>query len=411
MRQPVSSCVTRPAYRQSGASVSALPSPSDQERAQSELLLTAIQKQIQAHNGELPFDQFMHMALYQPGLGYYASGREKFGEPGDFVTAPELGPVFGRCLARQIQQVLALSDGDSVLEFGAGSGALAVTVLSELAVLDALPTRYLILEASGALRARQQAAIAELDPAIAERVQWLDGLPAQPINGCIIANEVLDAMPVVRFRVSDAGLEEMVVRDQNGELATGFNPPGSALQRHWDSQLGGLINAAPGRTYLSEFNPAIGGWFRALADSLARGAALLIDYGYPRAEYYLPERDQGTLMCHYRHRAHADPFWLPGCQDITAFVDFTACAQAAVDAGFDVNGFTTQSAFLISNGLEQLMAESDPNDEVAHLKLSNEVKTLTLPSEMGERFKVLGVSKQIDATLNGFALMDYRWRL
>lgn len=387
-----------------------LPEPAPDAWEHSSWLAGLIRREMSQQEGRLAFDRFMELALYAPGLGYYAAGARKFGEAGDFVTAPEISPLFGRCVARQCRQVLAFLDGGDLLEFGAGTGALAADLLLELEALASLPGRYLILELSPDLRQRQRETLAARAPHLLDRVEWLDALPDPGFRGAVVANEVLDAMPVSRFRIGEDGVREGFVcwRDEgfrafwDEPLTPGLEEAVSALQEC----LGGFDAG-----YESELNLRAGPWLRELAQSMEAGAVLLIDYGYPRTEYYHPQRSAGTLLCHYRHRAHGDPLILPGLQDITAHVDFTAVARAGLDAGFDLGGYTTQAHFLLGCGLDALIAASDPHDVKAHLTLMQGVKRLTLPSEMGERFQVLALTRRLDRPLAGFSLRDLRGRL
>ncbi|MCB1758275.1 MAG: SAM-dependent methyltransferase [Gammaproteobacteria bacterium] len=399
----------RPNCADSGQA-SSLPSPSADELRHSEALSELIVAQMNLAGGRLPFDRFMELVLYAPGLGYYSSGSRKLGADGDFITAPEVSPLFARALARQYLQVAAELGGGDLLEFGAGSGVLAVEMLLELERLRAPPQLYLIVEVSAELRARQQTLVAErLSPGLASRVRWLEGIPPVGFRGMVVANEVVDAMPVHRFRLrAGARLEQWV--SWNGER----------FLSHWDScskplaaelaRLGAEI-ALPGEDYESELNLRAAPWLTALSERLQAGLVLLIDYGYPRAEFYLPERSRGTLMCHYRHRAHDDPLRYPGVQDITAHVDFTALAEAALASGLSVCGYTTQAFFLFGCGLQEMVAAADTAGVREHIQLMQEVKRLTLPSEMGERFKVLGVSRGISQPPIGFSLQDLRGRL
>ncbi|NIP73667.1 MAG: SAM-dependent methyltransferase [Gammaproteobacteria bacterium] len=388
--------------------VSRLPPPGAGAAEHSARVLEHIRAAIDAAGGAISFGRFMELALYAPGLGYYSAGARKLGAAGDFVTAPEISPLFGRCLARQCAQVLAETGGD-VLEFGAGSGALAADVLGELARLDALPARYAIVELSGELRERQRRALERRVPELAGRAEWLERLPER-LTGVVLANEVLDAMPVERFRLRGGRVEQQQVVWDGDRLAARFVPAELAVAERVRA-----LQAGRGRAfedgYVSEVSLAHGPWVGAVADMLERGAVLLIDYGYPRGEYYHDQRRMGTLMCHYRHRAHPDPLILVGLQDITAHVDFTAVAEAAVGAGLTVAGFTTQAHFLIGCELEALAGESDPAEVSRHLDLARQVKTLTLPGEMGERFKVLGLARGLDLALMGFAVRDLRERL
>jgi SAM-dependent MidA family methyltransferase len=377
-----------------------LPEPTAEERALSAQLGARIDAEIAASHGALPFARFMELALYAPGLGYYSGARHKFGAAGDFVTAPELGPVFARCLARQCAEILDVTGGE-LLEAGAGSGALAAELLLELERLDRLPARYLILELSAALRAHQQATLRERAPHLAGRVTWLDSLPAPGFRGVVLGNELLDALPVERFRVHADDVARLAVGRERDRF----------VWREIEADAGMRARLAPLALppgYESEIGFAAEGWVRSLADSLEHGVLLLIDYGFPRGEFYHPQRTQGTLMCHYRHRAHTDPLILVGLQDITAHVDFSAIAQAGAEAGLAPLGYASQSMFLLGCGLEEVMTDAQPADARARLTLAAEVKKLTLPHEMGELFKAIALGRGIDAPLRGFRFQDRR---
>ncbi len=356
-------------------------------------------------DGRLPFDRFMELALYAPGLGYYVAGAPKFGPGGDFVTAPELSPLFGQCVAAQCAEVLERLGGGDLFEFGAGSGALAVQVLQELDRLGALPHRYWILEPSPDLQDRQRARLGAEVPRLAERCDWLTELPRE-LRGVVLANEVLDAMPVQRFRVrEDGGIDEIFVTDRAGtlvEVTAPIRSPGLA------EAVAVLQSAGFARTagYASEINPCLAPWLTALADTVETGLILLIDYGYPRSGYYQADRTMGTLLCHHRHQVHDDPYREIGLQDITAHVDFTAVAEAGLAAGFDLAGFTTQAHFLLGCGIDALMtAAPDSLDQALG------AKQLLLPTAMGERFKVLGLTKGMSGPWRGFSVRDLRDRL
>ena len=388
------------------ASATTLPAVGEDERARSRQLVEVITGHIRQAGGGLPFDRFMELALYAPGLGYYTGGRRKFGEAGDFVTAPEVSPLFARCLARQCRQVLESLAGADLLEFGAGSGILAADLLAELERLESLPGRYFILELSAELKQRQRQTLERKVPHLLDRVVWLERLPEAGFRGVVLANEVLDAMPVHRFRLHRGVCQEQFVVERDGGLALDWGGPVSAGLEAAVARLPELPD-----DYESELNLRAGPWIDALAGRIGAGLVLLIDYGYPRAEYYHPQRDRGTLMCHYRHRAHPDPLFHPGLQDITSHVEFTGLAEAAVAAGLDVCGYSTQAFFLLGCGLEQLMGASDPAEIQTHMQLAQGVKRLTLPSEMGERFKVLGLCRGLDQAPLGFGLRDLRGRL
>jgi SAM-dependent MidA family methyltransferase len=362
---------------------------------------------IEQHGGCLPFDTYMNMALYEPGLGYYSNGLLPFGEAGDFVTAPETGTLFARCLARAIASILRQVDNGCVLELGAGSGALARVLLPELRALGTPLQRYYILERSAAMRAAQRETLRDV-PGSDACVEWLDDLPEQPINGVVFGNEVADALPVSRFRWRDGTVQALGVSCAQGALSWCEGPAGSELAKRVCEL---AAEHAWAGDYVSEVCPSLYAWVSGLCGCLGQGALLLVDYGYGRAEYYHRQRSMGTLRCHYRHRAHADALWFPGLQDITAFVDFTAIAEAATDAGLRLAGYSSQAQFLIACGIDTLLGEADPSDTRRFLQLSNEAKRLMLPGEMGERFKCIGFSRHLERGVLGFAVRDLRSRL
>jgi len=387
-----------------------LPEPDKSARRQSQAILDRVQQACADNGGPIPFSRFMHIALYEPGLGYYSAGLQKFGEQGDFITAPEISPLFTQCLANHVAAILSQLEQPQVIEFGAGSGVMAADSLLHLEKLDKLPVRYNIVEVSASLRQRQQQTIAGRAGHLLDRVTWLDRLPDQPCQAVVLANEVLDAMPVECFRKRSGRVEQMVIGMENGGLFSDYRDAGVDLRRAVDNIEQRLAATLPD-DYHSEVNLHIRPWLASIHEALDAGVVLLIDYGYTVHEYYHPERNRGTLMCHYRHRAHPDPFWYPGLQDITAYVDFTDVAHAAVDCGFEVRGFTSQAAFLMASGLADLHAEAVTDDPKQQIRLSQQIKTLTLPSEMGERFKVMALGKQLDAPLPGFFMHDLRGKL
>ncbi len=394
----------------SGRSAPSMPIPDSDAQSHSEQLISLIQRQIVDAGGVLPFDQYMESALYAPGYGYYTAGSRKFGESGDFITAPESSPLFARCLARQCQQVLELLQGGSVLEVGAGSGVMAADLLLELERLEVLPDRYMILELSPDLKSRQQETLSQKAPNLLSRVEWIEVLPESGFRGVVVANELLDAMPVSRFRLNGGEPLEQVVRWRDDKFVSDWVAP---VTPGFSVAVEPALKMLEGRVddFESEVNLRLAPWLQALGQTVSAGSVILIDYGHPRAEYYHPQRSQGTLMCYYRHRAHDNPYVYPGLQDITAHVDFTAVAEAGVAAGFELAGYTTQAYFLMATGLDQLMAQSDPNDVVAHMQLAQGVKRLTLPSEMGEQFKVIGFSKGVEGAMMGFSMRDFSERL
>lgn len=356
----------------------------------------------------------MAMALYQPGLGYYAAGSQKFGVSGDFITSPEVSPLFAQSIARQVKQIMGELSQPVLIEFGAGSGILAVDLLLELEAIDSLPQQYWIVEVSAELQQRQQQRIKEHCSHLADKVVWLQQLPEQPVEAVVIANEVLDAMPVVAFEKQKAQLFERTILEKNDALAWALNPASEKLQTAV-LEIESVIEQQLPENYRSEYNPSIKPWLRTLSGLLKKGLVLLIDYGYDAKEYYSAEREMGTMMCYYQHRAHDDCFFYPGVQDITAFVDFTAVAEAAFTSDFDVMGYTTQVQFLFGCGLAEIfenkMAQLKDDNVKQQLHLSQQVKTLTLPGEMGERFKVMALGKDIEPGLIGFTIADFRSRL
>ena len=388
-----------------------MPAPSAEAAAHSERVAAAIRAEIEAAGGAIPFRRYMELALYAPGLGYYAAGGgDRLAGADDFVTAPAVSPLFARCLARQCCDVLAELGGGDVFEPGAGSGQLAADLLAELERLDALPGRYRILEPSPVLQQMQRERLERHVPHLADRVEWLAEWPA-PFRGVVLANEVLDALPVECFRIGERGTEQRCTRIEGIGFADAWHaapePLAQAVAR-LEADLGSAL--PPG--YRSEVQTAFAPWFAGLAGCIERGAALLIDYGYPRAEYYLPERDMGTLVCTRAHRAHGDPYDRPGLDDITAFVDFTAVAEAATAAGLELEGFTPQAQFLFATGLDAVTgAAMDGAAERDRLRITEGVKRLTMPGEMGEKFSVIGFSKGLERPLCGFGQRDLSHRL
>lgn len=353
--------------------------------------------------GAMDFGEFMQRVLYEPGLGYYVTGHQKFGAEGDFVTAPQMGELFGRCLARQCGEALEALTGGDVLEFGAGTGLLCTQVLDSLHRSGRLPDHYYILELSPDLRERQRASIGRRCPDLLPRCRWLDRLPER-FEGIVIANEVLDAMPVERFRVTESGLEIIQVswaEETFRETARSAAP----------GELAEIAQMDLPANYASEVGILAREWVAGIADWLQRGVVLIVDYGFPEHEYYHPERNRGTLMCHYRHRAHTDPYRHIGRQDITAHLNFSALACRAVEVGLDVMGFTHQAAFLLSLGLLDLVKQEMDASPRDRWPLSQQVQRLTQTHEMGELFKVLALGKRYTGQLAGFQYLDRRARL
>ncbi|MBL8465106.1 MAG: SAM-dependent methyltransferase [Thauera sp.] len=386
--------------------MSSLPQPSADALAQSARLLEHIEAELAAAGGWIPFARYMELALYAPGLGYYSGGARKFGPGGDFITAPELTPLFGQALAAQVEQVMRAS-ARALIEVGAGTGLLAADLLLELERRDCLPERYGILELSGELRERQFDTLAAKAPHLAARVQWLDALPER-FAGAVVANEVLDVMPVHLVVSRAEGLFERgvaVATDAAGvrRLCWADAPAAGAVA---EAARALALPVPQSGEYVTELNLAGNAWVAAWAERLQAGALLLIDYGYPRAEYYLPSRSGGTLLCYYRHHAHGDPFLWPGLNDITAFVDFTAVAEAGFEAGLDVQGYTTQAQFLFNCGVLECLERRGARESADYIRAARAVQRLTAPQEMGELFKVIALSRGIDGPLLGFVRGD-----
>lgn len=382
-----------------------LPLPAPHALAYSNALKQRIAGEITGTAGWISFARFMELALYAPGMGYYSGGAHKFGAAGDFVTAPEISPLFSQTLAAQAEQIMAQS-APQIIEVGAGSGRLAADLLLELEARGSLPERYAILDLSGELRVRQHDTLKQSAPHLLDRVDWLEQLPEQ-FEGLVLANELLDALPVhlvvwgtaedpaavLERGVSWSG-EEFVWRDRPAT--------GRLLER---AQALAAEFALP-TGYLSEIGLAASDWTAVWAGILQQGALLLIDYGFPRHEFYHPQRERGTLMCHYRHRAHGEPFYLPGLQDITAHVDFTAIVESGFDAGLDFLGYTAQAAFLLNCGLSELIARIPVEDSARYLPQAQAAQKLLSPAEMGELFKVIALGKGIEQPLLGFTQGD-----
>lgn len=383
--------------------VHGLPSPSAEEREHSDKLRRAIRSAIDNAGGLIPFSQFMQLALYSAGGGYYASGSVKFGEQGDFITAPELGSLFARCLAKQIAQVLNQVNGGEILEVGAGSGALALQLLRTLSAQNELPPRYQILETSAELSHRQHELLAKHVPHLLHHIEWISQLPDK-FNGVILANEVVDAIPVDRFTIINDQVQGVgVAWGQDGFRDAAYTVTGS----NWNV----IRNLNLPENYCSEAGFQREAWMRSIGACLQSGAVIIVDYGFPRHEYFHPQRSGGTLMCHYRHRSHFDPYLYVGLQDITAHVDFTALADGAAASGLSLAGFTSLASFLLALGILDIIEPIIQTSTIQHVAIAQEVKKLTLPSEMGELFKVLAVGKNLRYPLEGFAHSDRRGRL
>jgi SAM-dependent MidA family methyltransferase len=376
------------------------PAPPPEAAAVSAALARLIANEIAAGGGWIGFARYMELALYSPGLGYYMAGARKLGRDGDFVTAPEISSLFGRTLARQFATLIG-AGLDEILEIGAGSGALAADLLLELDRLGNPPRRYLILELSADLRSRSRDTLAARAPRHLDRVSWLNGLPPA-FSGIVVGNEVLDAMPVHRvMRRQGDTLEGFVRYDEKRDRFLDLERPASDPVR-----LAAEMLSLPADGYRTEIQLRACGFMRSLGAALDRGVAFFFDYGYPRHEYYHPQRAHGTLMCHYRHRAHADPYLLPGLQDITSHIDFTAIARAGADAGMELLGYTTQAQFLVNCGLTDILAQIPAEEVATYTPLAAQAQKLVSPAEMGELIKVIALGKGVSPQLLGFASGD-----
>jgi len=399
-----------PPGNNSGSIPSDWPKPSAEAILHSQALVEYIKSDINEQGGVIDFARYMQHALYAPGLGYYTAGSNKFGSAGDFVTAPEISPLFGRCIARQCRQAMPEIEGDvAILEVGAGSGKLARDILCELSALDSLPQRYFILESSADLRQRQQALLQDSVPEYFAQIEWLDALPSTPFSGIIVANELLDALPVNRLVNQEGGFRELGVSHDNGQLHYVELSGDTAAISNLNQRIAPLLTEFDS-AYTAELCLTMDAWLVSLAQCLEHALVLLIDYGSARAEYYHPQRVHGSLRCHYRHHAHDDPFIYPGLQDITAHVDFTAVAEMAVDNQLEVLGYTSQAYFLMSCGLADMVDMEEVSD-IERIELAQQVRRLTMPGEMGETFKVIALGRNCYTDLMGFSLRDMRGNL
>lgn len=393
--------------------VNSLPLPDKDAAAHSLKVKQCLLDKIAA-GGSLLFTEYMNTVLYEPGLGYYSAGSTKLGGEGDFITAPEISSLFSQSIAQAILPALAEIESCNILEVGAGSGKMAVAILAHLDSLNKLPEHYYILELSADLRVRQQQLIKEMIPSIVERIIWLDNIP-ENLNAVVIANELLDAMPVVRFRKETQGIGIEHVVEVDGEFQLSYIHDAEnaiyqrAIKRVEEVEREGTALEVG---FVSEINFNAEDWLTSIAEKLDKGIIILIDYGYPQHEYYHPQRNEGTLNCFYRHRHHSNPFLYPGLQDLTAHIDFTAIADSGINSGLNLLGYTTQSHFLFGAGIAQLAEKRSENvaddNIVAQIEMANEVKKLTMPYEMGEVVKVIGFSKNCDLALEAFHFKDMR---
>jgi SAM-dependent MidA family methyltransferase len=386
-----------------------LPVPTAALQVQSDELCQLIREEIRHEpSASISFARFMELALYEPEWGYYTAGLDKFGKAGDFTTAPEISPLFARCIGRQCQQVFASLGQADMLEIGAGTGQLAIDLLLFLEQEQSLPRTYKILEISPTLKQRQQERLQQHIPHLFPLIQWLDGWPEEPIKGMILANEVVDALPVQQFFWTETNIQEVRVGYEKDHFSY-YLAPADSLALSQLSQL--QASYFPDvKAYQSEVCRRLPNWVDKLSHALGQGLVLIIDYGFPAQEYYHPDRVNGTLRCYYQHRAHANPLSLVGLQDITASVDFSYLAQAALQAGLKVAGFTSQAVFLLNNDLLPLIEKC--YDETSSMDVNRQVHILTSPSEMGELIKVMGLTRNCEFfPLNGFSLYDKRTRL
>lgn len=410
-------------------SLPSLPPPDEAALQHTRALIELIHNEIAAAGGWISFEQYMKLALYAPGLGYYSGGAAKFGQEGDFVTAPELSSLFGEAVARQAVQVLEVVRSGDILEFGAGTGKLALDLLLELEKLGSLPKQYFILEVSAELQQRQRYLFEKSAPHLLPLIAWLKHLPPK-FSGFVLANEVIDAMPVHLVGWRGADLFERGVASRDGEFAwcerpltKGRGARGKEREEEekaffeaaheLDSQIKPGVDHGDGGSaseylgeYITEINLSARHFMQSLGNMLENGLILLIDYGFGQSEYYHPQRNCGTLMCHYRHRVHDDPFYLPGLQDITSHVDFSAIAKAAANSGLELMGYTTQAHFLINCGITEILAQTPAENIKDYLPLANQLQKLVSSAEMGELFKAIAFGKNISEPLTGFVHGD-----
>lgn len=389
-----------------------LPELTEDERAHSARLAVLLRDKIKS-KGYMPFSEYFAECLYHPELGYYTGTLPKFGRTGDFVTAPMISPYFSYCLANQIAEILALCESPAIMEVGAGTGVMASDILTQLKVINALPEYYYIVEISPSLRERQRAHIAEHHPDYIDRVIWLNEPPKEAWQGCIIGNEIVDALPVERFTIQngEAYYADVGYDEATEQFITVANRQDEQLALFMAQLSEANITLPDG--YLSEFCPLVKNWLAELTQTLAKGAVLMADYGYSRQQYYMPERATGTLIAHFKHRVHNSWELFQGLQDLTANVDFTLLAEAGLEAGLDFLGYTSQAYFLYGNGLESMLTEvkAQTDNDMDWYKIAQAIQILVLPAEMGERFKLLALGRNIELEPQGFALYDMSQQL
>lgn len=381
-----------------------LPEPNTQEKIQSNKLVAEVIDYIKKNNNWMSFSDYMNYALYHPEYGYYTSGNKKIGPDGDFITAPELGPLFAYGLSRQISPIIKNHQDFNILEFGAGTGQLAIDILLELDKLNTLPRNYYILEVSADLKYRQQQNINKLPAELKDKIKWLDTLPDDnSFEGIILANEVIDAIPVSLFQYDNNNLSELGISIINNNIVWANSKTSPGIQDYIENNITDIDK----NNYISEVNLFARQWLESVSRCLAQGLFIIIDYGFPRHEYYHPDRNQGTLMCHYKHHALQDPLFYPGLQDITSHVDFTSLAEVAVDNDLEVAGFLNQASFLLANHIIEYVDFNKTDTNI--FKLKQQFKKLTSPSEMGELFKVLLLNKNLNINyFDNIAMFDKR---
>ena len=389
---------------------SLLPSPDSKAHSRSEKLSVYIKKMIDRHGGSIGFDEYMDLALYQKDLGYYSSGNQKFGPRGDFVTAPEISPLFSKCLASQCAQILGDFEDPCILEIGAGTGVMAKDLLLVLEKSNLLPEKYFIFEISPDLKLKQQKLLKQSIPRYIDRIIWIDSLPERKFNGLVLANEVLDALPVKRFKKESDLFKEVKVSFTGNEFYWVDAPANHELTNALEKIEDKLLKPFP-ENYCSEININLKIWLDSVQSVMRKGVILFIDYGYSMSDYYHPERSDGNLLCHYKHHIHDDPFFYPGLQDITTSVDFTSVAKNAEEVGLNISGYTNQLYFLISCGLDDLVPDMSLLNTKSQTQISKELRTLLMPDEMGERFKFMALTKKYNKELLGFSKIDQRNQL
>ncbi|MDF2940076.1 MAG: hypothetical protein K0R66_718 [Gammaproteobacteria bacterium] len=378
-----------------------LPEPSAAAIEHSLKLIEHI-KALITKQGPIPFSEYMNQVLYAPGLGYYSGGSHKIGATGDFITAPETSPVFAQCLAAQCRQILAILSNPIILELGAGLGTLAIDLLLELDRSNSLPDEYWVLEPSAELRQRQSIQFEQRAPHLLHKVKWLTALPQKDFSGIILGNEVIDALPVSRFKIANGRIVEMAV-SFDGQRFQWAEIEASPLLTSAVEKIQHILGPLP-EGFCSEVNLQLSPWLQSVSEHLTQGVMMWIDYGYPRPAYYQASRSEGTLMCYYRHHAHSDPFLYPGLQDITTHVDFSLLAEAGLESGFELSGYINQAMFLINCGLESRLNQQDISEQA-------KIKQLVSPHHMGESFKVMALSRNIDLALIGFLIMQESHKL